>query len=145
MLITQEIIKQVHERLLWDIVILDVETVSSVPRTSAGLFRVCEILEAHFSKPTELVVLSWGMAETLLDESLWQFNHDQPQLFRPISRNPLYEAGYIGLLNKQVPVVASVHIRSAKGYAIATTAPNPLHIERINGDVEHNSIYLHWE
>jgi len=145
MVITQEVINQVHERLQWDICLLDVEEVSDVPRTSAGIFRVCEILEARFGKPTELVVLSWSMAETLLDESLEQFNHDQPQLFRPISWNPLFEAGYLGLLDKIIPLVASVHIRTSRGYAIATTASNPLHIEIVNGVVERNSIYLNWE
>lgn len=144
MLITQEIIDQVHKRLQWDIALLDVETVRDVPWISAGLFRVCEHLETLFNKPTELVVLSWSMAEILLDESLEQFNHDQPQLFRPISRNPLYEAGYVGLLDKRIPVVASVHLRASRRDAIATTASNPLHIESTNEVLVHNSIYFHW-
>lgn len=149
MLITQEIINQVHDMLQWDRVLLDVAYVLNVPKTCASLMRACQYLEDKHGKPTELVIIPWSVSEDLIEESIaifhsrdWNFNsvEDQQeferlQIFKSEYRTNLFEAGYVGILNKRIPVVASIHCRKD---GIATVASVPSEVE------EHNSIYIKW-
>lgn len=150
--ITQEVINQVHDMLQWDRVLLEADDVLNVPKTCAGLMRVCEWLESKHRKPTELVVVPWSVAEALLQESLdifmgrdWNFNlvEDQQefeklQIFKSEYRTDLFEAGYVGILNKRIPVVASIHCRG-DGLATVASAPNQVEVDDV-----HNTIYIKW-
>lgn len=152
MLITQEVLNQVHDMLQWDRVLLDADDVLNVPRTCASLMKVCEWLEAKYGKPTELVIVSWEVAKALLDESLsvfmdrdWNFNLEEDQqefgrlqLFKSESLNDLFEAGYVGTLAGRIPVVASIRCGNS---GIATVASVPNQVE-VGG--KHNTIYIEW-
>ena len=114
--------------------------------------RVCQALEAKYGKPTELVIIQWSVAEALIQEQvdiftngLWNFNSvddqqrlDELQTFKSGFRTGLYEAGYVGILDNRIPVVASIHAHTC---ALATVAPAPNQVEI--GD-EHNTIYIRW-
>jgi len=152
MLITQEVINQVHDMLQWDRALLEADDVLNVPKTCASLMRVCQWLEDKHGKPTELVIIPWSVAEVILQEALdifmsrdWNFNlvEDQQeferlQIFRSEHRADLFEAGFVGVLNKRIPVVASIHCRKV---GIATVASSP---DQVEVGEEHNTIYIKW-
>ena len=153
-LITYEAINQINERLQYDDD-PDCEGVTEVPRTAAGLFAVCKRLEATYKKQTSLVILSWSVAEILENEASaifngrnWNLNLAEErqelealQIFKSRYRKDLYEAGYVGDLDKRIPVVASIH--ASTGPAIVTVASNPIRIENEIPE-KHNSMFVYW-
>jgi hypothetical protein len=153
MVITQEVINQIHDMLQWDSDFSEADVFKCmVPRTCAGLMKVCQWLEVKHSKPTELVIIPWSVAEALIDESLdifmgrdWNFNlgEDQQelertQLFKIGTQTGFYEAGYVGILADRIPVVASIHCR-LDGLATVASAPNQVEV-----DGKNNTIYIKW-
>ncbi len=134
LVITQQVINEVHERLQYDDD-FDCEYLKDVPLTAAGLLATVNHLGPLYGRESTLIVLAWSAAEALIKESVEIF----------CSRNwnlNLFEAGYVGDLAGKVPVVAS--IQAGSDYAILTVAPGPLQIENEKG-VPNNSVLAFWK
>jgi hypothetical protein len=133
--VTQEVVRELNQRLQWDRVDIDIpwQVIEYTAEGLRGLIRRCEV------RP-ELLVLPWGVVEGLIDESnrLFEASEDGQHSGMKLEGSHSWEYGYVGKI-EGVPVVGTIYLGRSDRAGLLTSAGRPFDIQ---GE---NSVWLRTE